>query len=226
MNTLSSGANGLPPAAEVEAFVYQDIEGNALSPESATPAELRPKERAAARDNVPRISEEELSRMLSEARAEGVREGERRSQAGLEEELARGQTRIAEVLSAFQQERNEYYSKVEIELVHFALAIATKILHREAQVDRMVVAGLAKVMLEKVQSGTKTVVRVRPEATESWRHYFRDNSTVQIVEDFSLGPKDCVVETELGTAELGLDAQLKEIEKGFFDLLAQKPEAK
>jgi flagellar assembly protein FliH len=106
------------------------------------------------------------------------------------------------------------------------LAIAAKILHREAQVDRMVVAGLVKVMVEKLQQGTKVTVRVRPEAAESWRHYFHDNSTMQIVEDFSLQSTDCVFETEVGTAEVGLDAQLKEIEKGFFDLLAQKPAAK
>ena len=33
-----------------------------------------------------------------------------------------------------------------------------------------------------------------------------------------------MLETELGTTQLGLDAQLKEIEKGFADLLAQRPE--
>jgi hypothetical protein len=30
----------------------------------------------------------------------------------------------------------------------------------------------------------------------------------------------------LGTTELGLDAQLKEVEQGFFDLLAQRPDNK
>jgi flagellar assembly protein FliH len=39
-------------------------------------------------------------------------------------------------------------------------------------------------------------------------------------------PKACLLETELGVADLGLDAQLKEVEQGFFDLLAQRPEAK
>ncbi len=183
----------------------------------------RPQEKSAVRDNPPRNSEEEIARAVTEARAEGIREGERLSRTGFQEELARERSRIAEVLAKFQQERDDYYSKVEVQLVHFALAIAAKILHREAQVDRMVVAGLVKVMLEKLQQGTKVVVRVRPEAAESWRHYFHDNATVQIREDFSLQSTDCVFETELGIADVGLDAQLKEIEKGFFDLLAQSP---
>ena len=90
----------------------------------------------------------------------------------------------------------------------------------------MVVAGLVKVMVEKLQQGSRVIVRVRPEEAGAWRHYFRDNAEVQIVEDSSLEARDCILETELGTTEMGLDAQLKEIEKGFADLLAQRPEPK
>jgi flagellar assembly protein FliH len=32
-----------------------------------------------------------------------------------------------------------------------------------------------------------------------------------------------VLETELGSANFGLDTQLKEVEQGFFDLLALRP---
>jgi flagellar assembly protein FliH len=35
---------------------------------------------------------------------------------------------------------------------------------------------------------------------------------------------DCLLETELGVANFGLDTQLKEIEKGFFDLMALRPD--
>ena len=34
---------------------------------------------------------------------------------------------------------------------------------------------------------------------------------------------ECVLETRVGTVELGVKAQLEEIEKGFFDLLQQRP---
>ena len=44
--------------------------------------------------------------------------------------------------------------------------------------------------------------------------------------DPSIEVHNCILETELGTTELGLDAQLKEIEQGFFDLLAQRPDNK
>jgi flagellar assembly protein FliH len=41
--------------------------------------------------------------------------------------------------------------------------------------------------------------------------------------DATLGPGRCMLETELGSTDLTLETQLKEIEQGFFDLLAQRP---
>lgn len=219
-----SRASGLLSPAEVEAFVYQDPDGTPVAPDKAK-AEERPK----VPDNGNRahnVTEEDFSRLLADARAEGIAEGERRARANIDECLVQERKRIANVLAAFQREQAEYYSKVEGELVHFALAIAARILHREAQVDRMVVAGLVKVMVDKLQQGSKVVARVRPEEAGSWRHYFHENANIQIVEDASLEARDCVLETELGTTEMGLDAQLKEVEKGFADLLAQRPESK
>jgi flagellar assembly protein FliH len=140
--------------------------------------------------------------------------------------LAGERKRVADSILEFQNQRTDYYSRVEIELVQLALAIASKILHRESQVDRMVVAGLVKVAVERLQQKTKIVVRLRPEDAESWRHYFRDLTNVEIMEDSALEPKACLLETELGVADLGLDAQLKEVEQGFFDLMAQRPEPK
>ncbi len=115
-----------------------------------------------------RIAQDDVSRRLAEARAEGLADGARQGAAHFEEELARERKRVAEMVLQFQRQREEYYAKVEIELVHLALAIAAKILHRESQVDRMVLAGLVKVMLEKLQQNTRVVVRVRPEDAKGW----------------------------------------------------------
>ena len=46
---------------------------------------------------------------------------------------------------------------------------------------------------------------------------------VEVIEDPQLSDQDCMVETELGSANFGLDTQLKEVEQGFFDLLALRP---
>jgi flagellar assembly protein FliH len=176
-----------------------------------------------APENLPHVTENDLARLVSEARAAGFREGQTEATKKFEQQLAEQSKLITTAVSSFEGERDQYYAKVETQLVHLALAIAGKILHREAQVDRMVVAGLVKVMLERMQQATKVIVRIRPEEALSWRHYFNTNPDLEIIEDPTLEPNDCKIETELGVAEMGLDAQLKEVENGFFDLLAQRP---
>jgi flagellar assembly protein FliH len=225
MNMSSSHPTGAAPAIDIESFVYQnsgsELASGAILPESEGQPGGTPQDHS-----IPRISEQELNKLMSEARAEGAREGERQARIVFEQELAKQREKVMDSVSTFEQERAQYYSKVEIELVHFALSIAARILHREALVDRMVVAGLVKVAIQKLQQGTKVRVRVRPEEAEGWRGYFQGNEQLEIVEDSSLEARGCRLETELGTADLGLEAQLKEIEQGFFDLLAQRPQPK
>jgi flagellar assembly protein FliH len=173
---------------------------------------------------------EELELKLAAARAEGIREGLQQAQQSLEKELADERAKIVEAIRLFGQKTNDYYAHAEVEMVHLSLAIAAKILHREAQVDRMLVAALVKVAMEKLQRGTAATVRVRPEEVADWNRYFEGNSStdirVEVMADPSVEVHNCILETELGTTELGLDAQLKEIEQGFFDLLAQRPDNK
>jgi flagellar biosynthesis/type III secretory pathway protein FliH len=223
MNTsYDSAADGMLPM--VEAFPYHDTLGPKMPSDARTvSAGQAPEEKTAKNEKAPRLSPEEISRLISEAHAEGLALGASQSAARFEEELALGRKRVADLLFDFQQQRRDYYSKVELELVHLALAIAAKILHREAQVDRMVVAGLVKVMIDRLQQKTNIIVRVRPEDAEAWRHSFHTHANVQVVEDSALEPKACLLETELGIADMGLHAQLKEVEQGFFDLLAQRP---
>jgi flagellar assembly protein FliH len=173
---------------------------------------------------------EPLVLRISQAREEGIREGEQRERHRLEQEIVQQRARITEALAAFERERSDYYSRIEAEVVNLAVAIASKILHREAQVDRMLLAALVKVALEKLQQNTKVLVRVPPQQAGAWREYFAQNVQMavspEITEDDSLGPSNCVLETELGSTELGLEPQLKEVEAGLFDLLAQRPDAR
>jgi len=215
----------LPEPAAIEAFEYREPGGleTAAGPASESPVPAQ--SGSAGRETL-----EPLELKLAAAHAEGIREGLRQVQESLEKQLTEERARVAEALRAFAQKTNEYYSRAEVELVHLALAIAAKILHREAQVDRMLVAALVKVAMEKLQHGTAATIRVRPEEVGDWNRYFEGNTSreirLEVKADSSVEPHNCILETELGTTELGLDVQLKEIEQGFFDLLAQRPDQK
>lgn len=230
---MSYSGTGTAPARErIAEFVYKSPGNTVVLPEVAkeqvasAPVSNVPVNIPDLVDNSTGVSDEELSRLISEARAEGFREGEIHARTAFDASIAEQRRLVSDALASFQQERANYYSNVELQLVHLALAIAGKILHREAQVDRMVVAGLVKIMLERLQQSTTSTVRVRPEEAPAWKHFFSANPKVEIAGDASLEPGACRIETELGTAEMGLDAQLKEVENGFFDLLAQRPEAR
>jgi flagellar assembly protein FliH len=216
-----------PKLAQVQTFEYHDPGSFAAV---ASAADASEDHTASPGESPSRNTSEELDLKLAAARAEGIREGLQQAQQSLEKELADERSKIAEALRHFGQKTNEYYARAEVEMVHLSLAIAAKILHREAQVDRMLVAALVKVAMEKLQRGTAATVRVRPEEVADWNRYFEGNTgadiRVEVTADPSVEVHNCSLETELGTTELGLDAQLKEIEQGFFDLLAQRPDHK
>ena len=225
---LSPDQTHAPHVNSVETFEYQ---------ESPTPSGGAPRKdtvvsgsRALPIQMPGRMSPEELERRLADARVEGIQEGILQARQNVEKQLAEERAKIVEALRNFEQHNSEYYARAEVELVHLALGIAARILHREAQVDRMLVAALVKVALDKLNHGTKVTVRVRPEEVSDWNQYFQKNLDgrieVEMKSDPAIEPHNCVLETELGVTELGLDKQLKEVEQGFFDLLAHRPSAK
>jgi flagellar assembly protein FliH len=93
----------------------------------------------------------------------------------------------------------------------------------------MLLAALVRIAVEKMREASGVTLRVSPKRADSWRRYFAgfpNMSHVEVAEDASLSDQDCIVGTELGSANFGLDTQLKEVEQGFFDLLALRPATK
>jgi flagellar assembly protein FliH len=172
------------------------------------------------------VSAQEVKDLLDAARLEAAAQTEARLKMEYQVRSTAEAEKIRKALEHFQGERKEYFSRVESDVVQLALAIATKILHREAQVDPMLVAALVRVAIDKLHDGSSVSVRVAPAEAGKWRVFLAhplNGSTIEIVEDAHLGVGDCVLETELGSANFSIEAQMKEVEQGFFDLLAQRP---
>jgi flagellar assembly protein FliH len=171
-------------------------------------------------------SEKEVKDLLHVARLEAVAETEARLKMEYEARSVAEADKVRQAIELFQVERRDYFTRVESDVVQLALAISAKILHREAQVDPMLVAALVRVAIDKLHDGSSVSVRVSPAEAGKWRAFLANplnGSTIEIVEDAHLGAADCILETELGSANFSIDAQLKEVEQGFFDLLAQRP---
>jgi len=173
-------------------------------------------------------SEDQLRVREARARKEGREEGEALVRGEYEKKLAAERTALVAAVREFARERETYFDRVEAEAVGLALAIAGKILHREAQVDPLLLAGVVRVALDKVAVGTHIRLRVHPDQIPVWQEFFAQQADLasppELMGDATLSPGHCQLETDLGSTDLTLDNQLKEIEQGFFDLLAQKPQ--
>lgn len=156
---------------------------------------------------------------LEAARAEARAACHAEMLAGIDAERAA----MVDACLRFSGERERYFSGVEGEVVRLALAIAARVLHREAQLDPMLLAASVRLALEKVAGETGTVLRVPLNTAEGWRKLLGPEAPVQVIGDERLGTRECVMETSVGRVELGVGVQLEEIEKGFFDLLQKRP---
>jgi flagellar assembly protein FliH len=157
----------------------------------------------------------------------GRQQGEAKTRAEFAKELKETQASIGEAIELFRTQREEYFARVEPEVVQLALAIARKILHREAQMDPLLLTGIVHVALEKLDAGTRIRLRAHPGDVHLWNQYFADPGGTQpapeLIGDPALKAGELCLETEVGSTQISLDTQLKEIEQGFFDLLEQRP---
>jgi flagellar assembly protein FliH len=176
-------------------------------------------------------SSQEVARQRERAvYQEGQRDGEERARAFYDEQIDHLRDSVRDALAEFHEQRAAYYQRVEAEVVQLALSIARKVLHRESQVDPLLLAAMVRVALDKIEQGTEVQLRVHPQHVAEWLDYFHRQTggreVPEIIEDATLPPERCVLATSLGTTSLGIDVQLKEIEKGLLDLLAQRPAEK
>lgn len=203
-------------SASVQSWQYHDIAARARDAA----------ERAAAETFVPLaapgISEDQVAQRVQAALAQAQSEWTAQAEA----EQAKRDAQMAAALEAFSQERTRYFGRVEAEVVHLALGIARKILDREAQLDPTLLSGLVRIALDRMGAGTAVRLRLPPERLAAWQagtDWANSRYTCEFVADDTLLTGDCLVETDLGSANFGFDTQLKEIEQGLLGILEQRP---
>ena len=168
---------------------------------------------------------EETHRSFETGRERGREEGrqaEREAQAAaLAAEEERRKRQLAGLIESFTQERDRFLHAVEQEVVKLALAVAARILRREAQMDPLLLTGAVRVALGQLAGASEVRLRVPAADVDLW------TETIALVPNLTMKPAieagegmrlgDCVVESNVGTVDLGVRSQLGEIERGFFD---------
>ena len=166
----------------------------------------------------------EIEERLEDVRSKTWEEARRTLEREYADKVALERGAIVKLSEQFARERTKYFAAVEAEVVRLALSIAQRVLNREASFDPLLLRGAVKVALEKIQQETAVTLRVPDVQVEEWRAALPDaQAKVTVIGDPKIDQNECVLETVAGRAELGVKAQLKEIERGFFDLLEQRP---
>lgn len=229
------------PAAQgnrVQEFVYRGAEvfgpdGSPVKEESSEAAERIWDGQAVPATQEPpgpekKYTEEEMQAREWQAGEKGFQEAAVRLRQEFEKTVAAERTALSTALQEFAHDQETYFHNVETDVVRLALAIARKVLHRESQMDPMLLAGVVRVALEKIAEGTAVKLRVPESQVEQWKELAGplsgSNLKIEITGEESLKGPRCLIETEMGTTDTSIEAQLGEIERGFFDLLQERPE--
>jgi len=158
-----------------------------------------------------------LAALEREAFTKGYAEGER---AGAEVAATRTEgmvRRLAETLAELGSLRGEIVRRTERQTVQLVLAIAERIVHRELQIDRTLLVGMARAALDRLGDYGSATIRLNPED-------FRlvggdatgDESPVRIVADPMVSRGGCLVQSDFGFMDVSPDAQFRELARTLF----------
>jgi flagellar assembly protein FliH len=167
---------------------------------------------------------DETARSFAEGHARGMEESriaeDDAHQSAHSEETAARSAELARLMQQFAGERDRYLERIETEVVRLALAIAARILRREAQTDPLLLLGAVRVALGQLAGATRLRLRVPAAHASLWNDAVAllpsRTSRPEIVSDETMRLGECVLESELGSVDLAVPAQLAEIERRLF----------
>ena len=118
-----------------------------------------------------------------------------------------GQKRIERLLT-------EHYSdSSERELVRLSLAMAERIVRREIDIDRDLLAVMARVAIDRLGENAVATIHLHPTDCEAamQRAGGAQPGSVEIVADVNVPRGGCLVRSAFGSIDAGIDAQMREL---------------
>jgi flagellar assembly protein FliH len=161
-----------------------------------------------------------LAALERDAFARGFAQGE---VAGAEAAASRGEAmlrRLTQTLEEIAEMRAQIVRETEQQLVRLAIAIARRIVQREMTMDPDLLRAIARVAMDRLGETTGITVRLNPDdhaAIAAGRDPQWGGGHVTVVADARLPRGGCRLESEIGTVDASVDAQLQEITKSLLN---------
>ena len=160
------------------------------------------------------LVEEELNRRINEAFEKGLIQGKDLAERGLLNVFR--SLRIAS--EGVHSLREKVMRESEDELVKLIMMVARKVIVREVSMDRSILYNVIKAAIADLNDRGEITIRLNPDdyilVTTSHKEFFRKElmtERMQLKSDPAVPQGFCLVDTEMGTIDAGIDAQMEEI---------------
>ena len=156
------------------------------------------------------------------AREEGLAQGIRAAEKSYRAKLAR----LDSLSASLQQERAEFFSRIEPELVRLSIAIAEKIIQRELDTQPDTVLHLLRTALTRIRDREHLRISVNPRDFDQVKQAREDLLSavdglrkLEIVEDRRVGPGGSLIESPSGTLDARINTQLDQISQALTEAI-------
>ncbi|MDR2160231.1 MAG: flagellar assembly protein FliH [Treponema sp.] len=242
--------------AEREAMIRSArAEADGIVKEAEEAAFQEVKRRTDQAQSLKRQAEDEAEKIVAEAekKAAGIEaasraafEAERKDAeergriAGREAGFAEGKAEVERliqrtqtVLERAQDKRAEILAETEQEIIDLVLLISRKVIKIISENQRTVVISNVIQALRKVKGRGNIIIRVNMAdvklATDHMKDFIKlveGSKTIQVVEDSTVDPGGCVIETDFGEIDARISSQLAELETKILEISPIKGKAK
>lgn len=166
-----------------------------------------------------------MEQQTRDAYQAGFRAGEASGREAAAGEVKVVVERLAQTIDEVAGTRADVLRRAESDVVHLSITIARRILHRELSLDNGALEALIKAAVEKLQGQELHRVRVHPEQQQLIRNCLEEmgrGQNIEIVSDPTQAKGGAIFEIARGSLDASVDTQLREIERGLVDQLAER----
>ncbi|MFA7059735.1 MAG: FliH/SctL family protein [Pedobacter sp.] len=160
------------------------------------------------------LTEEELNQRVLASFDSGLQEGKNLAERGLLNVFKSLRTAAEDLYTL----REKVLRESEDELVKLIMMVARKVILREVVQDRRILSDVVQAAIAGLSERDEIIIRLNPDdyalVTTSREDFLRKElltDRMQLKPDSSVLPGSCKIDTEMGTIDAGIDAQLDEI---------------
>lgn len=154
-------------------------------------------------------------------------------EAGYNEGKLSGETEINKIKEQIQKDgleiqnkKNNIFKNTEIEIVDLIVDIVDNILYKEIQLNPELIIFLIRRGIENSTIQNKATIKICSEDydvvaqnIEEIKKMVDGSKEIEVLKDFGLSKNDCIIETEFGNINCGLDLQIKSLKESMFFIL-------